>query len=42
MQIKESLKTAAGRHSSRRGAFSAGVTALAVAAVILFVRAMGW
>ena len=41
MQIKESLKTAAGRHSSRRGAFSAGVTALAVAAVIVFNLLVG-
>ena len=30
------LRETAGRHASRRGAFSAGVTALAVAAVILF------
>ena len=34
--LKNSLKAAAGRHSSRRGAFSAGLTALAVAAVIVF------
>lgn len=31
-----SLREAAGHHSSRRGAFSAGITALAVAAVVLF------
>ena len=30
------LRETAGRHASRRGAFSAGLTALAVAAVILF------
>lgn len=30
------IKTAAGRHSSRHGAFSAGLTAIAVAATILF------
>lgn len=36
MQIKESLRTAGRRHASRKGAFSAGVTALAVAAVIVF------
>ena len=30
---KRSLREAAGRHASRRGAFSAGLTALAVAAV---------
>lgn len=41
MQLKESLKTAAGRHSSRKGAFSAGVTALAVAAVIVFNLLVG-
>ena len=41
MQWKESLKTAAGRHSSHRGAFSAGVTALAVAAVIVFNLLVG-
>ena len=33
---KASLRTAAGRHSSRRGAFSAGLTALVIAAVIVF------
>ena len=33
---KHSLREAAGRHSSRRGAFSAGLTALAVAAVLVF------
>lgn len=34
--LKERLRTAASSHSSRRGAFSAGLTALAVAAVIIF------
>ena len=33
---KHSLREAAGRHASRRGAFSAGLTALAVAAVLVF------
>ena len=33
---KHSLRDAAGRHSSRRGAFSAGLTALAVVAVLVF------
>ena len=33
---KASLRTAAGRHSSRRGAFSAGLAALVIAAVIVF------
>ena len=33
---KDRLREAAGRHSSRRGAFSAGLTALAVAAVVVF------
>ena len=33
---KLSLREAAGRHSSRKGAFSAGLTALAVAAVLIF------
>ena len=32
---KHSLREAAGRHASRRGAFSAGLTALAVAAVLV-------
>ena len=34
--MTEALKVSAGRHSSRPGAFSAGLTALAVAAVIVF------
>ena len=34
--MKTRLQEAAGRHTSRRGAFSAGLTALAVVAVILF------
>ena len=34
---KASLRTAAGRHSSRRGAFSAGLTALVIAAVIVYM-----
>jgi ABC-type uncharacterized transport system. len=34
--LKESLQTTAQRHSSRKGAFSAGLTALAVAAVVVF------
>ena len=33
---KTSLQETAGRHVSRRGAFSAGLTALAVAAVLVF------
>ena len=33
---KNSLQETAGRHASRRGAFSAGLTALAVAAVLVF------
>lgn len=33
---KHSLREVAGRHASRRGAFSAGLTALAVAAVLVF------
>ena len=33
---KDRLRETAGRHSSRRGAFSAGLTALAVAAVVVF------
>ena len=33
---KNSLQETAGRHVSRRGAFSAGLTALAVAAVLVF------
>ena len=33
---KRSLREAAGRHASRRGAFSAGLTALAVVAVLVF------
>ena len=33
---KHSLRDAAGRHSSRRGTFSAGLTALAVVAVLVF------
>lgn len=36
MELKQHLKNAAGRHSSRKGAFSAGITALAVAVVIVF------
>lgn len=36
MDWKHSLREAAGRHSSRRGAFSAGLTALAVVAVLVF------
>lgn len=38
---KSSVKAAAGRHSSRRGAFSAGLTALAAAAVIVFNLLVG-
>ena len=34
---KNSLQETAGRHASRRGAFSAGLTALAVAAVLINV-----
>ena len=34
---KNSLQETAGRHASRRGAFSAGLTALAVAAVLVLV-----
>jgi ABC-2 type transport system permease protein len=34
--LKERLHTASKSHSSRRGAFSAGLTALAVAAVVIF------
>ncbi len=34
--VRGSVKRAAGRHASRRGAFSAGLTALAVAAVAAF------
>jgi len=34
--LKERLRTASKSHRSRRGAFSAGLTALAVAAVIIF------
>ena len=34
--LRTALQVSAGRHSSRRGAFSAGLTALAVAAVIVF------
>ena len=34
--LTSALKTSAGRHSSRSGAFSAGLTALAVVAVIVF------
>ena len=33
---KDRLRESSGRHSSRRGAFSAGLTALAVAAVVVF------
>ena len=33
---KNSLQETAGRHASRRGAFSAGLTALAVAACLLY------
>lgn len=36
MELKQHLKSTAHRHSSRKGAFSAGVTALAVAVVIVF------
>ena len=34
--MEHSLQETAGRHASRRGAFSAGLTALAVAAVLVF------
>ena len=33
---KSSLKETAGHHASRRGAFSAGITALVVVAVLVF------
>lgn len=36
MKLRETLKSAGRRHASRKGAFSAGVTALAVAVVIVF------
>lgn len=39
--IGQALRTAAGRHSSRAGAFSAGLCALAVAAVVIFNLAIG-
>ena len=34
--LKDSVRDTAGRHASRHGAFSAGVTALVVAAVLVF------
>ena len=41
MNWKTSVKTAAARHTSRRGAFSAGLTALVIAAVVVFNLLVG-